>query len=409
MKYTLGELTVDGKGAYGIGAPAVDYDPNLYTYLRITDINDDGSLIISGLKSVDDENAEKYLLKENDIVFARTGNSTGRSYFYEKHHGNFVYAGFLIKYSLDPEKVNPRILKYYTHSKPYYEWVHSFDTGATRGNINAKTFADMEIDLPDRNTQDKIVNILSSLDRKIELNNKLNAQLEEMAQTLFKHWFVDFGPFKDGKFVESELGMIPEGWRLGMLGEIADIIGGSTPSKARSEYYTTNGIPWLTPKDLSVSNAKFTGRGEIDITETGYKSSSTKLMPKGTVLFSSRAPIGYISIAKNEICTNQGFKSAVPKYAGTAFLYCYLKDMTPEIENKATGSTFKEASGSLMKSLPVIIAPKKILEDFEEKLSPIFERQEYLEEECNKLASLRDTLLPKLMSGEINLEDYGGE
>lgn len=300
-------------------------------------------------------------------------------------------------------------LKYYFLSSKGHLALTARETGTTVTGIKQSELRKVMVTFPIYETQRHIASILSSLDRKIELNNKINAQLEEMAQTLFKHWFVDFGPFKDGKFMESELGMIPEGWRVGMLGEIADIIGGSTPSKARSEYYTTNGIPWLTPKDLSVSNTKFTGRGEIDITETGYKSSSTKLMPKGTVLFSSRAPIGYISIAKNEICTNQGFKSAVPKYAGTAFLYCYLKDMTPEIENKATGSTFKEASGSLMKSLPVIIAPKKILEDFEEMLSPIFERQEYLEEECNKLASLRDILLPKLMSGEINLEDYGGE
>ena len=131
MVWKLKDLTVDEKGSYGIGAPAVPYQDNKLTYLRITDINDDGSLNFSDLKSVDAEDAEKYILKENDIVFARTGNSTGRSYFYEKQHGTFVYAGFLIKFSLDPNKVNPRILKYYTHSKPYFDWVNSFDTGAT--------------------------------------------------------------------------------------------------------------------------------------------------------------------------------------------------------------------------------------------------------------------------------------
>ena len=220
MEWKLKDLTVDGKGSYGIGAPAVPYQEDKLTYLRITDINDDGSLNFSDLKSVDAEDAEKYILKENDIVFARTGNSTGRSYFYEKQHGTFVYAGFLIKFSLDPNKVNPRILKYYTHSKPYFDWVNSFDTGATRGNINAKTYGDMEIELPSRKVQDKIVSILSSLDRKIELNNKINADLEEMAQAIFKNWFVDFEPFKDGKFVDSELGMIPEGWKVGTLGDI---------------------------------------------------------------------------------------------------------------------------------------------------------------------------------------------
>lgn len=226
MEWKLEDLTVDGKGSYGIGASAVPYQEDKLTYLRITDINDDGSLNFSDLKSVDAEDAEKYILKENDIVFARTGNSTGRSYFYEKQHGTFVYAGFLIKFSLDPNKVNPRILKYYTHSKPYFDWVSSFDTGATRGNINAKTYGDMEIELPSRKIQDRIVSILSSLDRKIELNNKINADLEEMAQAIFKNWFVDFEPFKDGKFVNSELGMIPEGWKVGTIGDIVEFQSG---------------------------------------------------------------------------------------------------------------------------------------------------------------------------------------
>jgi type I restriction enzyme S subunit len=405
MEWKLKDLTVDGKGSYGIGAPAVPYQEDKLTYLRITDINDDGSLNFSDLKSVDAEDAEKYILKENDIVFARTGNSTGRSYFYEKQHGTFVYAGFLIKFSLDPNKVNPRILKYYTHSKPYFDWVNSFDTGATRGNINAKTYGDMEIELPSRKVQDKLVSILSSLDRKIELNNKINADLEEMAQAIFKNWFVDFEPFKDGKFVDSELGMIPEGWKVGRLDEISDVVGGSTPSKAKPEYYTQKGIAWLTPKDLSNHPAVYSSRGEIDITEEGYNSTSTKLMPKGTVLFTSRAPIGYISIAQNDICTNQGFKSLVPKKAGTCFLYCFLKYVTPEIENKSTGSTFKEASGSLMKSLQVLMPEQKVFEDFETIVSPLFARIEFLEKESSRLSLLRDTLLPRLMSGELEVPE----
>ena len=128
-------------------------------------------------------------------------------------------------------------------------------------------------------------------------------------------------------------------------------------------------------------------------------------MPKGSVLFSSRAPIGYITIAKNEICTNQGFKSVVPGYAGTAFIYCYLKATTPDIENKATGSTFKEASGSLMKSLQLVVAPKDIMDSFEERLKPIFDEQECIEDESRRLATLRDTLLPKLMSGELKVNE----
>ncbi len=261
------------------------------------------------------------------------------------------------------------------------------------------------IKLPAFSDQRRIASLLSSLDRKIETNNKINAQLEEMAQAIFKSWFVDFEPFKDGKFVESEMGMIPEGWKVGTLSEICDIVGGSTPSKAKAEYYTQQGIAWLTPKDLSNHPSVFTSRGETDITEQGYKSTSTKLMPKGTVLFTSRAPIGYISIASNEICTNQGFKSAVPKEAGTCFLYCLLKYLTPEIENKSTGSTFKEASGTLMKSLQIIIPQDSVLEEFETTVSTLFKRIESLEQETSHLSHLRDTLLPRLMSGEIEIPE----
>lgn len=400
--YRLEDLCTS-KGSYGIGAPAVAYDANKYTYLRITDINDDGTLNRNGLMSVEDERAGDYLLKENDIVFARTGNSTGRTYFYDGRDGELVYAGFLIKFSLDNKKVNPRILKYYTHSQPYYDWVQSFDTGGTRGNINAKVFGAMPITLPPRYQQDRIVEILKSFDDKIELNRRINANLEVQAQALFRSWFVDFEPFRDGPFVDSELGKIPQGWKVGTLSKIGDVIGGGTPSKIVSEYYTDNGIAWITPKDLSTNNCKFTSKGETDISELGYKNSSAKLMPRGSVLFSSRAPIGYISIAKNEICTNQGFKSIVPKKAGTCFIYYFLRNNTSKIESMASGSTFKEASGGLMKSLEVIIPSNKILTAFEEAIQPLFNMQEHNEDENARLSALRDTLLPKLMAGEINL------
>ena len=242
-EYTLEELSI-GKGSYGIGAAAVPYDSSLYTYLRITDINDDGSLNKSGLMSVNDSDAGKYLLKPNDIVFARTGNSTGRSYFYDGSDGDLVYAGFLIKFSLNPEIVNPRILKYFTHSSIYYDWVRSFDTGGTRGNINAKTYGNMPIVLPPRSIQNKIVSILKSLDDKIENNRKINENLEQQEQALFKSWFVDFEPFRDQPFVESELGMIPEGWRVGTLGEIATISKKSiNPANEPDKLYSHYSLP----------------------------------------------------------------------------------------------------------------------------------------------------------------------
>lgn len=304
--------------------------------------------------------------------------------------------------------INDKVADYefvYYSLKNDYTTLASLANGGAQQNLNAQIIKDYVLKMPSLADQHRIASILSSLDWKIELNNKINADLEEMAQAIFKNWFVDFEPFKDGKFVNSELGMIPEGWKVGRLDEIADVVGGSTPSKAKPEYYTQKGIAWLTPKDLSNHPAVYSSRGEIDITEEGYNSTSTKLMPKGTILFTSRAPIGYISIAQNDICTNQGFKSLVPKKAGTCFLYCFLKYVTPEIENKSTGSTFKEASGSLMKSLQVIMPEQKVFEDFETIVSPLFARIESLEKENSRLSLLRDTLLPRLMSGELEVPE----
>lgn len=289
---------------------------------------------------------------------------------------------------------------YYNHLLNNLSFLNS---GSAQPQITIDSLSKYLIRIPPIIIQRKIAGILSALDSKIENNNKINANLEAQAQALFKSWFVDFTPFKDQPFVDSELGPIPQGWKVGKLGDLGEIVGGSTPSKSKPEYYTTHGIAWLTPKDLSTSKAKFTSRGEIDITDEGYNSTSTKLMPRGSVLFSSRAPIGYLTIAKNEICTNQGFKSLVPNGAGTGFIYYTLRHLTPQIENRATGSTFKEASSTLMRSVETIVPPTSILNKFEELLRPILQFQEKNEEENQRLAALRDTLLPKLMSGEIKL------
>ncbi len=322
-------------------------------------------------------------------------------------YDRYVISQSQFRFRCKADLVDVQYLVYYFHTREgqYKILANASQVGVPALARATSTFRLIDIKLPPLDDQRRIASILSSLDRKIELNNKINADLEEMAQAIFKNWFVDFEPFKNGKFVDSELGMIPEGWKVGRLDEIADVVGGSTPSKAKPEYYTQKGIAWLTPKDLSNHPAVYTSRGEIDITEEGYNSTSTKLMPKGTILFTSRAPIGYISIAQNDICTNQGFKSLVPKKAGTCFLYCFLKYVTPEIENKSTGSTFKEASGSLMKSLQVLMPEQKVFEDFETIVSPLFARIEFLEKESSRLSLLRDTLLPRLMSGELEVPE----
>ena len=405
MEWKLKDLTVDGKGSYGIGASAVPYQEDKLTYLRITDINDDGSLNFSDLKSVDAEDAEKYILKENDIVFARTGNSTGRSYFYEKQHGTFVYAGFLIKFSLDPNKVNPRILKYYTHSKPYYDWVSSFDTGATRGNINAKTYGDMEIELPSRKIQNRIVSILSSLDRKIELNNKINADLEEMAQAIFKNWFVDFEPFKDGKFVDSELGMIPEGWKVGTIGDIVEFQNGFTFS---SKDFSENGeYKIITIK--SVQDGCLVTEGSSKVTEYPTKMPAYCKLQSGDILLSLTGNVGRCClVTETNLLLNQRVAKIKAKECyDNSFSYALfrLKETKELLISISRGTAQANLSPVEASKLPMVIPSEDARKSFSMISDSIMNKIISIHIENSRLSLLRDTLLPRLMSGELEVPE----
>ena len=401
MEWKLSELSVDGKGHYGIGAPAIPYDKNKPTYLRITDINDDGTINFLDLKSVDDEDSNKYLLKENDIVFARTGNSTGRSYFYQKEHGDFVYAGFLIKFSIDPQKVNPKILKYYTHSQEYYNWVKSFDTGGTRGNINAKTFGDMPISLPKRCVQDKIVGILSALDSKIENNNKINANLEAQAEALFKSWFVDFTPFKDQPFVDSELGPIPQGWKVGKLGDYCETIcRGLTPKYNLDSKEIVLGQTCVRNNIVTLNNARKhqpKGKTEKKVQQWDTLINSTgigSLGRVGIVYFD----YNYVSF-DSHITVVRATNPLLRPYIGRNLVSRQL-----EIENLAIGSTGQtELPRESVKSITLYIPTQKVLESFNGIIKPLSLKILKNIQENQRLAALRDTLLPKLMSGEIKL------
>lgn len=387
-EYKLGDLTIDGKGSYGIAAPAVEYDANKYTYLRITDINDDGTINKNGLKSVDDKNASNYLLKPNDIVFARTGASVGRSYFYDGRDGELVYAGFLIKYSLDSTKVNPKLLKFYTHSQVYYDWIQTVDNGATRGNINAQTYASMPVLLPDRNKQDEIVSILSSLDDKIDLLNRENETLEAMAETLFRQWFIE----------EAK-----EDWEEGKLGDILSVKGGTTPSTKESRYWDGD-IAWTSPRDITTLNGIYLFKTEKTITEAGLKQISSGLLPKGTLLMSSRAPVGVLAFAEIPLAINQGYIAILDdKGYAKEFIYLWLKANMDLVHSYSNGSTFMEISKSAFKSLDITIPSQKEVSDFVAMIKPYFDKIKLNEEQIILITKQRDILLPKLMSNEINI------
>lgn len=429
--YTLEELSI-GKGSYGLAASAVPYDASLHTYLRITDINDDGTLNKWGLMSVDEDEAGKYLLKPNDIVFARTGNSTGRSYFYDGSDGELVYAGFLIKFSLDSTKVNPRILKYYTHSKPYYDWVQSFGTGSTRGNINAKTYGNMPITLPPRDIQDKIVDVLKSLDDKIEVNRRINDNfyyaffevmliwlltslendnLEQQAQALFKSWFVDFKPFRDQPFVESELGMIPQGWRVVSLDEACTKITDGSHFSPKDNPCGT--IPMLSVKDMHHNGFDYSSCKMIDEVEY-LKMKKNDCIPlfNDILVAKDGSYLKEIFICKEEkkqaILSSIAIFRSNPKVIYPDLLLQLLR--LPKIkkdvgDNYVSGSALPRIVLKDFKKFKFVVPPVDIQETTIDVYISINAQIEKNETESRRLAELRNTLLPRLMSGELKVNE----
>lgn len=260
-----------------------------------------------------------------------------------------------------------------------------------RQRVQTDVVKNLEIDVPPLVDQEKIGSFLKSFDDKIALNDKINNNLEQQAQAYFDELFV----------VNAD-----PNWSECTLSDIGSVVAGGTPSKSKPEYYADQGIAWITPKDLSVNKSKFISHGENDISELGFSKSSAAKMPAGTILFSSRAPIGYIAIAQNEVTTNQGFKSVIPnENISTAYMYFLLKNLLPTIEGMASGSTFKEISGAAMKSVPTVMPDADTIRLFSSFCEPVFKEQEILEAENQRLSALRDSLLPKLMSGELDVSN----
>ncbi len=286
---------------------------------------------------------------------------------------------------------DPDFLYYVLADDSFFEYSMATSKGTKMPRGDKTSIMRYQVPSIDISTQRRIASILRSLDDKIELNTEINNNLEQQAAAYFYHQFI----------VNAD-----PSWKEGAISDLGTVIGGSTPSKSKPEYYTDNGIAWITPKDLSVDKSKFISHGADDITDLGLRNSSASIMPAGTVLFSSRAPIGYIAIADGEVTTNQGFKSVVPNgNVGTAFVYYFLKNTLPTIENMASGSTFKEISGSTMRTVPAVIPDDESLQEFSDFCEPLFLQQRTLEAENRSLAALRDSLLPKLMSGELDVSE----
>lgn len=423
-KVKLKEISTEGKGFYGIGAPAVEYDETLFTYLRITDITDDGRIDKSGLTSVDAKNAKDYLLRENDIVFARTGNSTGRSYFYDKSDGDLVYAGFLIKFNLDETKVNPKYIKLYTLSDQYKNWVNSFATGSTRKNINAKMYGDMEINLPSRDYQNFVVNTIEPLNEKIEINSKIIEKIDEAAKAIFNQWFIEYNfpnedgnPYKssDGVMVDSKLGMIPNGWKVCELGDIVEFQNGyAFKSKELLEQDIGDCYHVFKMGHIKKGGGLNKSGTKSYIEKSKCSGLSKYMLQKGDLLMcmtdmkSNVALLGHTALMDedNKYILNQRvglLRTKDSSIINYPFLYLLTNDSNfiENLRSRANSGVQVNLSTKEIKGSLFVVPDSNIHKKFNEIVLKFYEKSFLLTQENEALIRLRDILLKKLMSCDI--------
>ncbi|HFG0471770.1 restriction endonuclease subunit S [Flavobacterium psychrophilum] len=359
-------------------------------------------------------------VQQNTIIYSTVRPEQEHFGIVENPIDNLIVStGFTTIDVLD-ENINAKYLFYCLTQKNITEYLNTIAANNVTAypSLNPSDIGNLILAIPDKLTQQKIANVLSSLDSKIEINNNINVELESMAKTLYDYWFVQFDfPDKYGKpykssggkmvYIEALKREIPVGWEVGNLSSIAQIIGGSTPPREKLEYFSGNGTAWITPKDLSINlGNKFITKGLLDVTEKGIKNASLNIMPIGTVLLSSRAPIGYLAISREQVTTNQGFKSFVEKGDfSKEYIYYTVKNLIPSIENNAVGSTFKEVSAQTLKAIKIGLPDRKIIKNYTEIVEKIFKRQDNLEIQNQQLTELRDWLLPMLMNGQVTVSN----
>ena len=293
---------------------------------------------------------------------------------------------------INEEVANP-LFVYYSICKKDFACLN---VGSAVPSLTVPVIEDIDILLPSKVTQNRIVAFLKSLDDKIENNKRINDNLEKQAQTLFKSWFVDFEPFKDQPFEESELGMIPKGWRVGMLSEIANITMGSSPSGSS---YNTDGKGEVFYQGRAEFGFRFPKRNM-------YTTKAIKFAEINSVLLSVRAPVGDINLAEERCCIGRGLSSIQSKDNKNSFVLYLTKNLKPQFEQfNGEGTVFGCINKRALEGMAILIPDEKTINKFEFISSCIDKEIKTFELESRRLAQLRDLLLPKLMSGELKVND----
>lgn len=299
----------------------------------------------------------------------------------------------------DKEKVDSLFLYYLLKYKK--SDIEALGSGTTFKEVSGFTMKNVEVFIPSLKVQQQIAGVLGALDDKIELNRRINENLEQQAQALFKSWFVDFEPFKDGKFVDSELGRIPEGWRVGYYTELVDIKGGGTPKTNIKEYWNGD-IPFFSPKDVD-SNC-FVLDTEKHITVMGLDNCNSNLFPSKTVFITARGTVGKIVMTGTEMAMNQTNYALLGKHnVSQYYVYLITLQLVTRLLKKANGAVFNAITTRDFTNERIVIPFYSMIKSFSSIVEPLYENILLNEFQIKRLSQLRDTLLPRLMSGELQI------
>jgi type I restriction enzyme, S subunit len=383
---------------------------------------DDGYVFLTEEKAKEFKNCEAYA---NDLVFTAAG-TLGQVGIIppDAKYPRYIISNKQMRARVDENAILPLYAYYWLASSGMVEYITQRNTGSSVPLINLSVLRQLPIPLAPIPEQKAIVRILSALDDKIELNRRMNQTLEAMAQALFKSWFVDFDPVTakaegrtpfgmsvetaslfPAEFVDSELGAIPKGWRIVTAGEMVTAVGGTTPSTGNSVFWNGGTISWATPRDLSKLNDPVLLETERKITPAGLKQISSGLLPAGTLLMSSRAPVGYLAISEIPVAINQGFigmlcNKGVPK----EYVLQWLDENMETIISHANGTTFMEISKTSFRAIPGILPPEPLLLKFAEIAGKYHLMVVENLRQSRTLASIRDSLLPRLLSGDVRVK-----
>lgn len=402
ITYKISDLC-DFQNGYAFNSS--DYVEEGMPIIRMSNISIDGNLNLTSenTKYYPREKVEilkKYVLNKNDVVMAMTDMTKdmgiiGKTAIIDednKYLLNQRVGRLIIK--------NPKILDYkylhrYTNSPRFLDYAKQQCSGGVQLNLSTKAILNHKIILPSTiEEQQEIVQVLDTMNDIISLRKECISHAQDLIPALFQEMFGN--PLTNDKNLP-----------IVRIDTVTKVVSGGTPSTQNSEYWDGD-IIWLTPKDLSGYNSMYISKGERNITDLGYKKSSAQMMPKGSVLFTSRAPIGYVAIADTDLCTNQGFKSFIPTEAiKSEYLYQLLKMSKEKIINMSSGATFKEISGGRIKELKIPLPPIELQEQFAQKVIKIEAYIKEQQEELKKAKQMFQSLLHHAFTGELTRRAYG--